>query len=233
MTTSGTTSWTPDLGEVFEEAFERAGLELRSGYDIKTARRSLNFLLTEWANKGLNLWTVRTGTITLVPGQSVYTTADGLPSDAIDYIEHVCRTNNAGVNTDITLNRISVSTYANIPTKSQSGRPYQIYVNRATSSPEITLWPVPDSSIPYTLVYWYMKREDDATNPISQTLEIPFRFYNALTAGLAYHIALKKPEVAERISMLKDLYDEAFQLAADEDRDRASVRFTPFTDYGF
>lgn len=233
MTTSGTTSWTPDLGEVFEEAFERAGLELRSGYDIKTARRSLNFLLTEWANKGLNLWTVRTGTITLVPGQSVYTTADGLPSDAIDYIEHVCRTNNAGVNTDITLNRISVSTYANIPTKSQSGRPYQIYVNRATSSPEITLWPVPDSSIPYTLAYWYMKREDDATNPISQTLEIPFRFYNALTAGLAYHIALKKPEVAERISMLKDLYDEAFQLAADEDRDRASVRFTPFTDYGF
>lgn len=232
MTTSGTTTWAPDLGEVFEEAFERAGLELRSGYDIKTARRSLNFLLTEWANKGLNLWTIRTGTITLVPGQSVYTTADGLPADAIDYIEHVVRTNNAGQPTDITLNRISVSTYATIPTKTQQGRPYQIYVNRATTAPNITLWPVPDSTATYTLVYWYMKRGDDATNPVSQTLEIPFRFYNALTAGLAYHIALKKPEASERVSMLKSLYDEAFQLAADEDRDRASVRFTPFIGYG-
>lgn len=233
MTTSGTTTWSPDLGEVFEEAFERAGLELRSGYDIKTARRSLNFLLTEWANKGLNLWTVKSGTLTLAPGQSVYTTADGLPSDAIDYIEHVCRTVSGGIPTDITLNRISVSTYANIPTKSQTGRPYQIYVNRATTSPSVTVWPVPDSSTTYTLVYWYLKREDDATTPISQTLDIPFRFYNALTAGLAYHIALKKPEVADRVSMLKSLYDEAFQLAADEDRDRSSVRFTPFVDYGF
>lgn len=233
MTTSGTTNWTPDLGEVFEEAFERAGLELRSGYDIKTARRSLNFLLTEWANKGLNLWTVKTGSINLVAGQSVYTTADGLPSDAIDYIEHVCRTTSGGIPTDISLSRISVSTYANIPTKQQQGRPYQIYVNRATTAPSITVWPVPDSSTTYTLVFWYMKRGDDATNPVSQTLEIPFRFYNALTAGLAYHIALKKPEAAERVSMLKSLYDEAFQLAADEDRDRASVRFTPFIDYGF
>lgn len=233
MTTSGTTTWTPDLGEIFEEAFERAGLELRSGYDIKTARRSLNFLLTEWANKGLNLWSVKTGTLTLVPGQSVYTTADGLPSDAIDYIEHVCRTVSGGIPTDITLNRISVSTYANIPTKTQTGRPYQIYINRATSAPSMTLWPVPDSTTSYTLVYWYLKREDDATNPISQTVEIPFRFYNAITAGLAYHIALKKPEAADRVSMLKTLYDEAFQLAADEDRDRAPVRFVPFVGYDF
>lgn len=233
MATSGTTTWTPDIGELCEEAYERAGLELRSGYDLKTARRSLNFLLTEWANKGLNLWTVRSGTITLVPGQKTYTSADGLPADAIDYIEHVCRTNNAGQPTDISLNRISVSTYANIPTKDSPGRPYQIYVNRATSSPTITLWPVPDSSTTYTLAYWYLRREDDATNPVSQTIEIPFRFYNALVAGLSYHIALKKPEASDRISMLKDLYDEAFQLAADEDRDRASVRFTPFTDYGF
>lgn len=233
MATSGTTTWNPDIAELCEEAYERAGLELRSGYDLKTARRSLNFLLTEWANKGLNLWTVRSGTITLVPGQKTYTTADGLPADAIDYIEHVCRTNNAGQPTDISLNRISVSTYANIPTKEQSGRPYQIYVNRATTAPTITLWPVPDSSTTYTLAYWYLKREDDATNPVSQTIEVPFRFYNALVAGLSYHIALKKPEASDRISMLKDLYDEAFQLAADEDRDRASVRFTPFTDYGF
>lgn len=233
MATSGTTSWNPDIAELCEEAYERAGLELRSGYDLKTARRSLNFLLTEWANKGLNLWTVRQGTITLVPGQKTYTTADGLPGDAVDFIEHVCRTTSAGQNTDISLNRISVSTYANIPTKDQRGRPYQIYVDRATDAPKITLWPVPDTSQTYILAYWYLKREDDATNPVSQTIEIPFRFYNALVAGLAYHIALKKPEVADRISMLKDLYDEAFQLAADEDRDRASVRFMPFTDYGF
>ena len=233
MATSGTTTWTPDIAELCEEAYERAGLELRSGYDLKTARRSLNFLLTEWANKGINLWTVKSGTLSLVPGQKTYTTADGLPADAIDYIEHVCRTTSAGQAVDISLNRISVSTYANIPTKDQSGRPYQIYVDRATAAPKITLWPVPDSSTTYTLAYWYLKREDDATNPVSQTIEIPFRFYNALVAGLSYHIALKKPEASDRISMLKDLYDEAFQLAADEDRDRASVRFVPFTDYRF
>jgi hypothetical protein len=233
MTTSGTTTWNPDILECVEEAYERAGLELRSGYDLKTARRSLNFILTEWSNKGLNLWSVASGTITLVPGQKTYTSADGLPANAVDYIEHVCRTTNAGIPTDISLNRISVSTYANIPTKDQTGRPYQIYVNRSTVSPQITLWPVPDSSTTYTLAYWYLKRLDDATNPGSQTLEIPFRFYNALTAALAYHIALKKPEAQERISMLKDLADEAFQLAADEDRDRASVRFTPFVGYNF
>jgi len=233
MTTSGTTIWNPDIGEIVEEAYERAGLELRSGYDLKTARRSLNFLLTEFANKGLNLWTVASGTLTLVPGQKTYTTSDGLPADAVDYIEHVCRTTSGGIPTDISLNRISVSTYANIPTKDQTGRPYQIYVNRATSSPQITLWPVPDSGTTYTLVYWYLRRLDDATNPISQTIQVPFRFYNALAAGLAYHIALKRPEVQDRISMLKDLYDEAFQLASDEDRDRASVRFTPFVGYDF
>jgi hypothetical protein len=232
MATSGTTSWTPDIGEMVEEAYERAGLELRSGYDLRTARRSLNFLLAEWANKGLNLWTVQSGTISLVSGQSVYTSADGLPDDAVDYLELVCRTSNGGQNTDISLNRISVSTYATIPNKSQSGRPYQVYVDRATAAPKLTLWPVPDSSTTFTLAFWYMKRMDDATNPASQTLEIPFRFYNALVSGLAYHIALKKPEAQERISMLKDLYDEAFQLAADEDRDRASVRFTPFVGYG-
>lgn len=233
MTTSGTTTWNPDIGELMEEAYERAGLEMRSGYDLKTGRRSLNFLLAEWANKGLNLWTINSGTINLVPGQKTYTTVDGLPANAVDYIELVCRTNSAGINTDISLNRISVSTYANIPTKDQQGRPYQAYVNRATNAPTITLWPVPDSSQTYTLAFWYLKRVDDATNPISQTIEVPFRFYNALVAGLAYNIALKKPEASDRISLLKDLYEEAFQLAADEDRDRSSVRFIPFTDYGF
>lgn len=233
MATSGTTSWNPDIGELVEEAYERAGLELRSGYDLRTARRSLNFLLSEWANKGLNMWTIQSGTITLVPGQKTYTSADGLPSNAVDYIEFVRRTMNAGMNTDIGLSRVSVSTYAMIPNKDQPGPPYQVYVNRATDAPSVTVWPVPDSSATYTLAYWYMKRMDDATNPVTQTIEVPFRFYNALVAGLAYHIALKKPEAQDRISMLKDLYDEAFQLAADEDRDRSSNRFVPFIDYGF
>jgi hypothetical protein len=233
MTTSGTKTWTLELADCFEEAFERAGLELRSGYDLKTARRSLNFILTEFASKGLNLWTVKSGTITLVPGQKTYTSADGLPASAIDYIEHVCRTTNAGVPTDITLNRISVSTYANIPNKETRGRPYQVYVDRAVGGPKITVWPVPDSTTTYTLAYWYLDRMDDATTPIDQTFDIPWRFYNAITAALAYHIALKRPEAQDRISMLKELADESFQLAADEDRDRASVRFTPFTDYGF
>ncbi len=233
MTTSGTKTWTPDLAECFEEAFERAGLELRSGYDLKTARRSLNFILADWANKGLNLFTIKSGTIPLVTGQKTYTSTDGLPASAVDYIEHVCRTTNAGVPTDISLNRISVSTYANIPNKDQRGRPYQVYVNRAVNAPEITVWPVPDSATTYTLAYWYLDRIDDATNPVSQTLDIPWRFYNAIVAALAYQIALKKPEVADRISMLKDLADEAFQIAADEDRDRSSFRATPFTGYGF
>lgn len=233
MATSGTTTWNPDIAELCEEAYERAGLELRSGYDLKTARRSLNFILTEWGSKGFNMWTVKNGSITLVPGQKTYTQADGLPSSAVDFIEHVCRTTNAGVPTDISLSRVSVSTYANIPTKDQPGRPYQVYVNRATAAPEMTLWPVPDSTQTYTLVYWYLDRVDDATNPVSQTVGVPWRFYNALVSALAYHIALKRPEVQDRISMLKDLADESFQLAADEDRERASFRFIPFTDYSF
>lgn len=232
MTTSGTTTWAPDIGEIVEEAYERAGLEMRSGYDLRTARRSLNFVLSEWGSKGLNLWTINSGTLTLVAGQKTYTTADGLPTGVVDFIEHVCRTTSAGIATDISLNRISVSTYANIPTKEQTGRPYQIYVDRATTAPKITLWPVPDSSTTYTLAYWYLKRIDDVTSPVSQTFEVPWRFYNALAAALAYHIALKRPEAAERVAMLKDLADEAFQLASDEDRDRSSDRFVPFTDYG-
>ncbi len=231
MTTSGTTTWNPDIAEMAEEAFERAGLEMRSGYDLKTARRSLNFLASEWANKGLNLWTVQSGSITLVTGQKTYTSADLLPADAVDYIELTTRIVDGGQNSDITLNRISVSTYAQIPNKDSTGRPYQAYINRKTDGPTITLWPVPDDANTYVLNYWYLKRIDDATNPVSQTMEIPFRFYNALVSGLAYHIAMKRPEAAERVSMLKDLYDEAFQLAADEDREKASDRFIPYMSF--
>lgn len=231
MTTSGTATFNLDFAEIAEEAFERAGLELRSGYDMKTARRSLNLLSAEWANMGLNLWTIATGTITLVPGQSTYTIADGVPADMIDMIEHVIRTNNSGINTDITMQRISVSDYAAIPTKSTQGRPLQIYVNRQIQ-PTVTVWPVPDSSTTYTLVYWYLRRIQDTGNSAANTADIPVRFLPALIAGLAYYIALKNPEAADRIQLLKGLYEEQFTLAASEDRDRAPDRFLPYVGFG-
>lgn len=231
MTTSGTSTFNLDFAEIAEEAFERAGLELRSGYDMKSARRSLNLLCAEWANLGLNLWTVASGSIVLTPGQATYTSADGVPSEMVDLIEHVIRTNNAGQNTDITMNRISVSDYANIPTKNVQGRPLQIYVNRQIS-PTLTVWPVPDSSTTYTLVYWYLRRIQDTGASAANTADIPYRFLPALIAGLAYYIALKNPEAADRIQMLKSFYEEQFQLAASEDRDRAPDRFIPFIGYG-
>jgi hypothetical protein len=167
MTTSGTATWTIDLGEAIEEAYERAGLEVRSGYDLKTARRSLNFLLSEWANRGLNLWTIAEGSVTLVPGQDEY----DLPSDCVDLIEHVVRTEAGGQNTDITLNRISVSTYAQIPNKSTAGRPYQIYVKREIL-PTCKVWPVPDTSTTYTLVYWYLRRIEDSGTRADVTFDV-------------------------------------------------------------
>jgi hypothetical protein len=231
MTTSGTSTFNLDFAEIAEEAFERAGLELRSGYDMKSARRSLNLLCAEWANMGLNLWTVASGSIVLTPGQAVYTSADGVPSEMVDLIEHVIRTNTSGQNTDITMNRISVSDYANIPTKNVQGRPLQIYVNRQIS-PTLTVWPVPDSSTTYTLVYWYLRRIQDTGASAANTADIPYRFLPALISGLAYYIALKNPEAADRIQMLKGFYEEQFQLAASEDRDRAPDRFIPFIGYG-
>lgn len=231
MTTSGTSTFNLDFAEIAEEAFERAGLELRSGYDMKTARRSLNLLSAEWSNLGLNLWTIGTGSITLVPGQGTYTISDGVPDDMIDMIEHVIRTNTSGTNTDITMQRISVSDYAAIPTKSTQGRPLQIYVNRQIN-PTVTVWPVPDSSTTYTLVYWYLRRIEDTGNSAANTPDIPVRFLPALIAGLAYHIALKNPEASDRIQMLKSMYEEQFQLAASEDRDRAPDRFLPYVGFG-
>jgi len=231
MTTSGTATFNLDIAEIVEEAFERAGLELRSGYDMKTARRSLNLLCAEWSNMGLNLWTIATGTITLVPGQATYTVANGVPADMIDMIEHVIRTNNSGVNTDITMQRISVSDYAAIPTKSTQGRPLQIYVNRQIS-PTVTVWPVPDSSTTYTLVYWYLRRIEDTGASAANNADIPVRFLPALVSGLAYYIALKNPEAADRIQLLKGLYEEQFTLAASEDRDRAPDRFLPYVGFG-
>ena len=224
MAVSGTTTFNLDLVELVEEAFERAGRELRSGYDLRTARRSLNIMFADWANRGINLWTVESGTINLVPGTATY----DLPSDTVDLLEHVIRTG-AGVQAtqaDLTITRISVSTYATIPNKLSQARPIQVWINRQAPTPQITVWPVPDDSQAYQFVYWRLRRIDDAGNGVN-TMDVPFRFLPCMVAGLAFYIAGKIPEGAERIMMLKAQYDEAWQLAADEDREKAAIRFVP------
>lgn len=234
MTTSATTDFNLDLTEIIEEAFERAGAELRTGYDFRTARRSLNLMLAEWANRGINLWTIEQGVHNLNANQATY----DLPVDTVDLIEHVIRTNaGTAIQNDIAISRMSVSTYASLPNKTATGRPIQIYINRRsgattpTSSPlpvypQFTLWPIPQTSNTYQLVYWRLKRMLDAGNGVN-TQDIPFRFLPALVAGLAYHVAVKLPKSADRIPLLKQMYDETWQEAADEDRERASWRLTP------
>lgn len=225
MTTSGTTTFNLDLNDIVEEAFERCGAELRSGYDLRTARRSLNLLFTEWANRGINLWTVDTGTITLVQGTATY----DLPADTVDLMEHVIRTGTTtpATQVDLTITRISVSTYSSIPNKIQQARPIQVYINRQTTVPNITVWPTPDGSQVYTFVYWRLRRIQDAGTGGTSTMDVPFRFLPALITGLAYYLSLKIPGALERMQMLKAQYDEAWDLASSEDRDKASVRFVP------
>lgn len=215
----------PDLPELFEEAFERAGLEMRSGYDLKTARRSLNLLTLEWANKGLNLFTIEAGTLALTAGTTVYT----LPTGTIDIIEHQLRTGTGTAQVDTAIERISVSTYAQQTNKQITGRPTQIFVQRLPTSTTVTLWPTPDNSQSYTLFYYRLKGIDGLTSGIGADMtSVPPRFVPALVAGLAYYIAMKKPEAIQRVLPLKAVYDEQFELAAGEDRDRSSVNFVPF-----
>jgi hypothetical protein len=224
MTTSGTTAFNLDFAELAEEAWERAGREMRSGYDLRTARRSMNLLTIEFANRGINLWTLESGTQVLTPGTATY----NLPADTIDIIEHTIRTNagNATLQSDLTISRISVSTYSAIPAKLTQGRPIQIFVERLRDQPQFTLWPVPDSSVTYTLAYYRLRRIQDAGTG-SDTQDAPFRFLPAIAAGLAYHIAMKTPDLSTRVDMLKREYEEQFNLAAGEDREKASVRFVP------
>ena len=215
----------PDMPELFEEAFERAGLEMRSGYDLKTARRSLNIMTLEWANRGLNLFTIDSGTIAISAGVATYT----MPTGTIDLIEHQLRTGSGVNQTDTYLERTSVSNYAQLTNKNITGRPTQLYVQRLATSTTVTLWPVPDATTAYTLVYYRMRFIDGLASGIgSDVTSIPPRFVPALVAGLAYHIASKKPQSQNLVPMLKQVYEEQFALAADEDRDRASVMFVPF-----
>lgn len=224
MSTSGTATWNLDITDLIEEAYERAGGEMRTAYDYRTARRSLNVLAAEWSNRGLNLWTVTEGSIPLVAGTATYS----LPSDCIDVIESVVRSGTGTTQSDMSISRINVSTYAAIPSKNSQGRPVQVYVDRQ-NSPSVTVWPVPDQS--YTYQFWYMRRIQDATNAVD-AMDLPVRFVPALIAGLAFHISMKKPELATRAPMLKQYYEEQFSLAAAEDRDRSSISFTPHIWYG-
>ena len=217
MTTSGTSSWNPDFAEIAEEAFEMVGLEMRTGYDLKTARRSLDLLAIEWANRGINLWTINEGTIPLVAGTATYS----LPTDSIDVIECYVRSGTGTAQTDIDMYRLSVSGYAAIATKNTQGKPSQFYVDRQGSAPTITVWPVPNVSSTYTLVYQRLRRIQDS-GAATNTADLPFRFLPALVAGLAYFIAMKRPQAKERVPFLKTFYDEQFILAAEEDRSRAS-----------
>ncbi len=300
MTTTGSTLFNMDFTEIAEEAWERAGREMRSGYDLKTARRSMNLMTIEWQNRGINMWTIEQGFITLTPGLNTY----ALPTDTIDLLEHVIRTgaNVASTQADLTITRISVSTYATIPNKLQQARPIQVFIQRlsgqvnptssylngaitATAStitldtvvglagsgfirlesediyytfisgntlggvfrgqnnttaashadgiavfvpqlPAITVWPTPDNSTTYQFVYYRLRRVQDA-GAGAETADMNFRFLPCVVAGLAYHIAIKVPELMPRIQMLKQIYDETFEMAAGEDREKAAVRFVP------
>ena len=227
MATSGVANFNLDLAEVVEEAFERAGGELRTGYDLRTARRSLNLMFADWANRGLNMFTYEQGTQVLTPGVATYV----LPTDTVDLLEHVIRTGAGNVSTqaDLTITRISVSTYATIPNKLQQARPIQIFIERL-NTPRFTVWPVPDDTQTYTLVYYRLRRIQNAGDGVD-TMDMPFRFLPCMVAGLAYHLALKIPGGGERLGILKEQYDQAWALASEEDREKAAVRFVPRRQY--
>jgi hypothetical protein len=300
MTTTGSTLFNLDFTEIAEEAWERAGREMRSGYDLRTARRSMNLMTIEWQNRGINMWTMEQGIINLTPGLATY----ALPTDTIDLLEQVIRTgsNTASTQADLTITRISVSTYATIPNKLQQARPIQVWIQRLSGEvnptdstlaaaitatdttitlntvvglanagfirldtediyytyvtgntlggvfrgqnnttaashvintavyvpqlPAVTVWPTPDNSTPYQFVYWRLRRVQDAGAGV-ETADMNFRFLPCLVAGLAYHIAMKVPELMPRLDMLKAAYNEQFDLAAGEDREKAAVRFVP------
>lgn len=234
MTTTGTASFNLNLNELVEEAFERCGAELRTGYDLRTARRSLNLLTIEWSNRGINLWTIEEGTIALTQGTIEY----NLPVDTIDLLDHVVRTGTGQNQQDINITRISVSTYATIPNKNAQGRPIQVWVDRQSGAteptginyPKIHVWPAPDQGASgdpyYTFVYWRLRRIQDAGNGVN-TQDIPFRLLPCLVAGLAYYLSLKIPDAAPRIDMLKASYEEQWALASTEDREKASLRLAP------
>ena len=218
MTTSGSRDFNLDVAEVIEEAYERCGLEVRTGYDAKTARRSLNLMFADWANRGLNLWTVAQATTTLTQGTSTYT----LGADVIDILEMVLRRDD----TDFEVERISRGDYLNFPNKTDQGRPSQFYLDRKIQ-PVITLWQTPENSTDQ-LVYYYVQRIQDA-DTLQNTTDLPFRFLPCMVAGLAYYLDMKR--APERLQILKAVYEEEFQRAAEEDEDRVALKLQPSARY--
>lgn len=232
MTTSGTTTFNLDIVELIEEAYELCGMESRSGYDMRTARRSLNLLMVDWANRGINLWTVEGRSQLLTSGTGTYT----LGADIVDLIEHMISIPNSSTETRYNLTRVSVSTFATRTNPAVSSRPTQIYVNRLQPAPIVSLWPIPDDA--YTMYYWVLRRIQDA-GAYTNNLDVPFRFLPALVSGLAYQLGRKVLSsspgdtrynvmfLEQRIMRLEKDYETALNNAMDEDRERASLHIVP------
>ena len=225
MATSGTYTFDLDIADVMEEAFERAGRELRSGYDYKTARRSLNLLMLEWQNRGLNLWTVRNTTEALTAG----TTSYSLGSDILDIVEASIRTDAGSVTSqfDQSMTRISVSDYSQLSNKLTQSKPLQYYVEKKPTGITIHIWPSQYFKETYAFAYYYMQRIEDTGSPASNNMDVPARFLPSLVSGLAYQLSMKFPEVAARSQALKADYEEQFTIAADSDRTKASLFISP------
>jgi hypothetical protein len=223
MATSGSKDFELDVADYVEEAFERCGLELRTGYDLKSAQRSLNLLLAEWANRGLNQWTIREKTIAMVKDSASYTIDSTNPTATIDVLDVFIRETLQGTTTDVPLSRMSRAEFSHVATKSTTGKPNQYFIDKQLS-PTITVWPVPDKNSTYTVYLNVLSRMDDA-DVGANTLDVPFRFYPCLAAGLAYYIALKR--APEKVPLLKQLYEEEFLRALSQDEPRSSFRIAP------
>ena len=221
MATSGTATFNLEIAEVIEEAFERCGLQTKTGYDIETARRSLNLLSLEWANRGLTFWCVAEGTASTTASTSTIT----LPSDTIDLIEYWIHDRTGTSQNDLPLSRFSVSQYSTIPNKKTEGRPVNIYIDKQRDAPVAYLWPTPDKV--YTFAYQRIRRIEDTGAVGSTNPDVPARFLPALVSGLAFQLSQKYPESFVRSSELKQEYEYQWDLAQSEDRDRASVHFVP------
>jgi|TARA_A100001391_G_scaffold71578_1_gene45655 hypothetical protein len=223
MATSGSKDFELDVADYIEEAFERCGLELRTGYELKTAQRSLNLMLAEWANRGLNQWTIKQKEISAVKDQVTYTVDPTTPTSIIDVLDVFVRETVSGTTTDVPLSKLSRAEYAHLATKTSTGKPNQYFIDKQIS-PTITIWPAPDKNSTYTIYLNVLTRMDDADGGVD-TLEVPFRFYPCLAAGLAYYIALKR--APEKVPLLKQLYEEEFERALSQDQSRASFKVAP------
>ena len=218
MALSSSTNFELDVAEYTEEAFERCGLEAKTGYDLQTARRSMNIMLAEWANRGLNQWTIEQRTQALTADDADYS----LGTDVIDILTAVVRRSS----TDFSMSRVSRDTFTNIPVKTTTGRPTQYFLDRQIT-PNLKIYPAPENSTD-VIVYDALTRIQDADAQVN-TMEVPFRFYPCLTAGLAYYIAMKK--APDRIQLLKTVYEEEFERAMAEDRDRSAFKVNPQLSY--